>query len=186
MKSKDNHSLEIRLNIALLNLLETNEFNKVSVKAICKNAKINRTTFYTCFDSKGDLLHFTCEQFFSPFMQQFDENIRLDEFTFKASNLKAMQKTQKLLPLFNRIIHIKGINFSPEKIIYKSVRRSLLKKLSNNGFDPTLVDYYAGDFASNLIYTLKWWLTYPALTPDQVSKVIYTACFKGLNNILKK
>lgn len=42
---------------ALLELMETHSFSKISIKDLCRTADINRTTFYNNYDSTEDLLH---------------------------------------------------------------------------------------------------------------------------------
>ena len=41
---------------ALLNLMEKMEYDKITVTEICRNADLDRRTFYRNFDSKNDVL----------------------------------------------------------------------------------------------------------------------------------
>ena len=41
---------------SFLSLLENNEINKISIKSICENAQINRSTFYKHYGSQYDVL----------------------------------------------------------------------------------------------------------------------------------
>ena len=42
---------------ALMHLMETNNFDKINVNEICKEAMVNRMTFYKHYNDKYDLLN---------------------------------------------------------------------------------------------------------------------------------
>lgn len=54
-KSKYFHTAEL-MDQALLILLETKDYDYISVKEICKKAGVNRSTFYLHYESMNDLL----------------------------------------------------------------------------------------------------------------------------------
>jgi AcrR family transcriptional regulator len=47
---------KMMLKESLINLLEKKDISKISVKEICKNADINRTTFYNHYNDQYDLM----------------------------------------------------------------------------------------------------------------------------------
>lgn len=47
---------EIRMETAMLDLLKTNSFEKITVKRICEKASVNRSTFYAHFMDIYDML----------------------------------------------------------------------------------------------------------------------------------
>ena len=49
-------SAQIKLKQALLILLDENEFDQLSVSKICKEADVNRSTFYAYYDNQFQLL----------------------------------------------------------------------------------------------------------------------------------
>lgn len=59
MNKKENRRFqetEIRMENAMLSLLKHTEFEKITVKKICEEAKINRSTFYAHFEDIYDML----------------------------------------------------------------------------------------------------------------------------------
>lgn len=58
---------------ALFELLEHEEFQKVTVNDICDQAEVSRPTFYTYFDDKYALLHFCIEQFYQEILDDATE-----------------------------------------------------------------------------------------------------------------
>ena len=46
----------VRMDEALIELLETQEFSYISVKSICEKAGVNRSTFYLHYENTSDLL----------------------------------------------------------------------------------------------------------------------------------
>lgn len=55
------------LSDALMRLMRKEPFEKISVKDICEEAMVHRTTFYTHFEDKYDLLKYCIRELESPF-----------------------------------------------------------------------------------------------------------------------
>ncbi len=71
-KNTNKEDLRIRrtyklLKAALLELLKKEPFEKITVKDICEEAMVHRTTFYTHFEDKYDLLRYCMQELESPF-----------------------------------------------------------------------------------------------------------------------
>lgn len=59
MNKKNNqrfHDTEVRMEAAMLELMKTMEFEKITVKKICEKAEVNRSTFYAHFLDIYDML----------------------------------------------------------------------------------------------------------------------------------
>lgn len=59
---------------SLINLLETKEIHQVTVTDICKNADINRGTFYTHYKDAYDLLESMEDELFNQVLEYINEN----------------------------------------------------------------------------------------------------------------
>ena len=68
------------INESFIELLQAKPFNKISVKEICDNADINRTTFYNYYDDQYDLLSNIEDNFIN------DINTLLKKYDFFNSN----------------------------------------------------------------------------------------------------
>ena len=69
---------------ALLKILQTKHIDKVSIKELCQEAKVNRGTFYLHYATPNDLLMEIERQFidenmayFSPYMQEGYETTQI-------------------------------------------------------------------------------------------------------------
>ena len=64
----------IRMDEALIALLEKKDFAYISIKEICDTAGVNRSTFYLHYENTSDLLKETTEyildKHFAPLLQQ--------------------------------------------------------------------------------------------------------------------
>lgn len=59
---------------ALLALLETKEYEYISIKEICRKAGVNRSTFYLHYENVDDLLRETIEMLNRRFCEKFEKN----------------------------------------------------------------------------------------------------------------
>lgn len=77
-ESKFNNSAK-KMQSALINLLEDNEFADINIMDICQKAGVNRSTFYAHYDNTYDLLKETYEAMIGNFLSEctFDDPIDL-------------------------------------------------------------------------------------------------------------
>lgn len=62
----------MRMDEALLSLLEKKDFKYITVKEICDEAQVNRSTFYLHYETIGDLLDETIDYIMSKLTRKFD------------------------------------------------------------------------------------------------------------------
>ena len=67
-------STALRMNEALISLLEKKDMEYISVKEICKKAGVNRSTFYLHYETISDLIAETTETVNNRFMTYFSES----------------------------------------------------------------------------------------------------------------
>ena len=60
-----------KMHTALLTLLDSKDFELISVKEICETAGVNRSTFYLHYDNVNDLLQETVEAVYKDFFGRF-------------------------------------------------------------------------------------------------------------------
>ncbi len=68
----------VRMNEALLSLLEKKDYQYITVKEICQTAGVNRSTFYLHYDSVDDLLRETLEMTMERLNDKFRDMPPLD------------------------------------------------------------------------------------------------------------
>ena len=66
----------VRMDEALIELLETQEFSYISVKSICEKAGVNRSTFYLHYENTSDLLAETLQYILVSFTSCFQTDAK--------------------------------------------------------------------------------------------------------------
>ena len=66
----------VRMDEALIELLETQEFSYISVKSICEKAGVNRSTFYLHYENTSDLLAETLQYILDSFTSCFQTDAK--------------------------------------------------------------------------------------------------------------
>lgn len=66
----------VRIDEALIELLETQEFSYISVKSICEKAGVNRSTFYLHYENTSDLLAETLQYILDSFTSCFQTDAK--------------------------------------------------------------------------------------------------------------
>ena len=82
----------VKMDKALLKLLEKKDFEYISIKEICKEAGVNRSTFYLHYENTNDLLKETSDYIIDNFLSYFSakrsqiaidyQNSRLEDLLF--------------------------------------------------------------------------------------------------------
>lgn len=71
-----------KLEIALFNSLKKHTINEITITLLCKEASINRSTFYTYFHSITELLDYFQEQYIKQFLREIKQQwITVDDIT---------------------------------------------------------------------------------------------------------
>lgn len=58
---------------ALIESMQNNHISKISVKMLCEQADINRSTFYAHFQDQNDLLEYTCDEVINNIKKHLDK-----------------------------------------------------------------------------------------------------------------
>lgn len=159
---------------AVLSLLKRRDYDSFSVKDICTEAGINRTTFYAHYQDIND------------FMIKFEGKL--------AQKIQAIWKPVGTLEVFNESVFIAFFEFVKEyKIFYKAfaknhvpsfVANDMLKKHKelfkqnllrrNINYTDAEIDYHLHYFGGGLKAICGRWLQNDCKeTPEQMAKIIY-------------
>lgn len=151
------------LSDALMRLMKKKPFEKISVKDICDEAMVHRTTFYTHFEDKYDLLKYCIRELESPFDTTDITENSLEGYRNYCINvariiLGEVEKDSDLFISFMRKNEEETFlgNFQHHLTIKITEK---LKKCQDNGLKlsapiPFLANFYAGACIS----VAAWWL----------------------------
>ena len=80
------HNSSIKMNNALISLLDKKDFEDITVKEICQTASVNRSTFYLHYENTYDLLKETIENLYKDFFSRYDSNLSMDRINNKSND----------------------------------------------------------------------------------------------------
>ncbi|HKM04499.1 MAG TPA: TetR/AcrR family transcriptional regulator [Lachnospiraceae bacterium] len=161
MNNKDNRRSQITeqlLRESLLKLLQTEEIHKISIRALCEHANVNRSTFYKHYGSQYDLLkdmeeilvsqiekqltsngeHITGEESLINILTFFKNNLDLCKMLINSNIDPEFPKRMLYLPSILEKINLKitddnisNISYFHDYILYGGYQ--MIKRWINNG-----------------------------------------------------
>ncbi len=97
------HDTAIRMVKAFLDILETKDFEYITVKEICTKANVNRSTFYLHYESMSDLLTESAEYISDTMADYFDEESRIQDVSVMDKNDLFFINPEHLIPWLTSI-----------------------------------------------------------------------------------
>ncbi len=180
---------------ALLQILETKDYEYISVKELCLKAGVNRSTFYLHYESMDDLLNETIEMINNKFYSSFQSHIKI------TSNI--LRKDKKELIFINETFLVPYLNFILENkklflllckkpYIFKSDKR--FEELNNDLFIPiatqfgikkNIQNYFIRYYRDGIMAIIIYWLENDCKEDiNTIIDVIYKCT--GIKNDLNK
>lgn len=179
-----------KLHQAMTQLLKIQEYEKISVAGIAKEADLNRTTFYLFYSSKEELIYDICDTFLDEyieiFMDSLDKNGKEQEIMVCQRAFENLSKHEKVI---KALWNIQEKEFNPYRIMEKSVAKTVYQFLQKNNIQMKnggQADFFANLYAANVMATVKWWIyNYQDFTISYVYGVIKDCEEKGLLFLLE-
>ena len=188
----------VKMNKALLALLEKKDFEYITVSEICKAANVNRSTFYLHYETIGDLLDETTQYMLDGFTSYFSLDLKsitnnfadceLDELNFITEEylypyLSYIKENNRIF--LTALSHAKSFGFD-----------SVFQRLFENIFNPILdrFNYPVGDRKYVMMFYLnginsivtEWLKDLCDKSIEEITTIIYECIFGLENNLLKK
>lgn len=181
-----------KMNDALLFLLEKKAFEYITIKDICKEAKVNRSTFYLHYDNLNDLLDEVISKTNTDFLEAFSFTKCKDFSTNDLGELDFITDSY-LLPYLNFVKEHKKIyqqaksnsslfkaDYYKEKI-YQDIVDRILSKF---GIEDKYKEYIFDFFVSGIQSIITRWLKNDCdLDVQNVADLIKTLTKKDEKNI---
>ena len=142
-------------------LLEQKKYESITVQDIIDEADIGRSTFYTHFETKDELLKTMCTDIF--------HHVFTDELPQEAARSRRCDHTQLELKLGHVLYHLrenkvnlKGLLASQSSQLFLSFLKDYLRQLFSQ-YLPALCcdvpeDYLLHFLAGSFAETVKWWV----------------------------
>ena len=172
----------VKMDKALIELLEEKDFEYITIKEICERAGVNRSTFYLHYENTADLLRETTQYILDSFLTYFSvaQNKRSFDFENDELNDLLLIKPEYVMPYLTymkenqrvfrtSLKHLGTMNFD---IVYEKMFRYI--------FDPILERFRFPE--NERKYIMKFYLT--GITAI-VFEWISTGCKESTENICK-
>ncbi len=159
----------LKMHQALFDLLETHDFQQITIKQITEKAGVNRCTFYAHYENTYDLLEDTQKTFIQNFFSQYDD------FGLTANQIKDLSKEESnfitvkyLLPYLSFIkenkkiykVYMQNLSvFKSEGVFQAMLKHVFIPIYEKNGItDTTIITYLANYYLMGITSIIMRWL----------------------------
>lgn len=161
-------STEMKIRQALFSLLKIRKYNDFSIKEICYEAGINRSSFYAHYSDINDLMIKTEQEFSNEIMKIFDFNKKWDESVF-------LQLFEFLYE--NRLFYKSYLQANEQTFMEKADFSYFIDKVRHYPgqieFSSAETMYHMVFFAGGLKALSKTWILADCQeSPEQMSKIL--------------
>jgi len=156
---------------AFTDLLKEEAYSKITVQQIIDRADIGRTTFYSHFETKDDLLKSLCNDIFDHvFSKSLDKEKTHDFSCVKGTE---SQITHILYHLQEHMDYLPGILRGEGGDIFMSYFKEKLTELfapiRENVSSDIPSDYILNHMVSDFSETVRWWTQNTEYSPEEIS-----------------
>ena len=188
----DKQDLRVRKTIqqidnALLAILRKTSFDRVTVDMLCREAMINRSTFYRYYEDKYDLLN----KYTDRILAEFRACVKVDFVQATVFNVNDPVYQKNFLELLNHIyehreIYLTLANGSAGRDIWDEmsviIQENILRELQKDSKIPPenerYIRLYARLFSSDLMAMILWWFDCDGEVSADDIKALMTANMK--------
>ena len=172
-----------KLRYSLLTLLKKNNLKKITVLELCKEAKINRTTFYKYYTDVDDYVNKIEKSLLEELKNEVTDINRNYLISYIGKIVEKIKKEKDLYPV---LLGANGDKFFLRKILYIVHKESidewqrLLKKASEEDLDNIYV--FIVDGSIGIIE--KWIKNNCKDDPETIALFINKLCMSGLSSFI--
>ncbi len=170
----------VKMNEALLSLLEKKDFQFVTVKEICDKAGVNRSTFYLHYETIGDLLSETVEYIMRRFREKFStvETLSVNDIKSSPSEKLIFITPEYLIPYLEFVKENKRIfsvaisqpnAIGANKIFEKIYSEYFYPIMKRFGADDVEIEYKIAFYMQGIFAVISKWIQGDC--KDEISKM---------------
>ena len=180
---------------ALLQILETKDYEYISVKEVCARAGVNRSTFYLHYESMDDLLNETIEMINNKFYSSFQSHIKITNNILRKDKKELIFINETfLVPYLNFILENKKLFllqckkpyiFKADKKIEEWNNDLFIPIAASFGIEKNIQNYFIRYFIDGIMAIIICWLENDCKEDiNTIIDVIYKCT--GIKNHLEK
>ncbi len=188
----------VKMDKALISLLEKKDFEYITIKEICHTAGVNRSTFYLHYENTGDLLQETTRYITDGFLEYFsvdEKNIR-EKYTECDLNDLVFVTPKYLTPYLTYIKNNQRVFKTTIKQFGVMNFQDVYNKMSAYIFDPVLDrfnfqkserEYVLKFYLTGITAIVMEWLKNDCSDPiDKISNIIINCVLSNGQDIKRK
>ncbi|MCR5311761.1 MAG: TetR/AcrR family transcriptional regulator [Lachnospiraceae bacterium] len=160
---------------AFTGLLGRKNYSSITVQEIIDAADIGRSTFYTHYETKDDLLKSLCEEVFSHVFSTEPEKEKNHDFSHH-HGVKA-RITHILYHLEEHMDFMTGILAGDGGELFMNYFKVYLDRLFSpcvqNTSSPVPRDYLLSHMICDFAETVRWWTKHPDHSPEEISSFFF-------------
>lgn len=160
------HNTAIKMNEALFRILEKKEFSEISILEICKEAGVNRSTFYAHYSNTSDLLKEARDNFVRSFFNGFSENVV--DFELSDFKVESFVSAQYIIPYLEFVkkhknifkIFVNNLNtFDTDELYEILLERLWIPSCRKRGItDNTVINYMSRFYLTGMTSIVMEWI----------------------------
>ena len=185
----------LKMDKALLEILENKDFEYITIREICKKADVSRSTFYLHYQNTKDLLDEAARYILDSFMDYFADEKQLVTTRFTDCELTELNfMTEKYLMPFLRYFRENKrllktmmsnyISFDLNGIYDRLFKYIFNPVLSRFDFPEKERDYVMRFYLTGIFAVVMQWIEEDCEKPDEEIAQIITTCVLGKNEEL--
>ncbi|MDU1414543.1 MAG: TetR/AcrR family transcriptional regulator [Clostridium sp.] len=157
---------------SLIKLLQTKDIHKITVTDICKEADINRGTFYTHYNDPLDLLQNIEDELFNKILEYLSEDTNPESLLTVLTKVFELAKDNK--ELCKILLFKEGNNRILNRILYIANNDNIIKFQSNSkNVNKTHLDYMIRFTVSGAVGVIEAWLENDLKeSPREIAEII--------------
>ncbi len=162
---------------AFTGLLERKSYSSISVQEIIDEANIGRSTFYSHFETKDDLLNALCTEIFEHVFSEEPGRERTHDFSEGERDLKK-EITHILYHLRDSGRYIRGILSCESGEVFMRYFKEHLHKVFEKELAGHKTDvpeeYVLHHIVCDFAETVRWWMSHDRYSPEEISGFFFS------------
>ena len=158
---------------AFTELLEEKSYAALTVQEIIDRADIGRSTFYSHFETKDDLLRAMCTEIFEHVFSSDLKKENTHDFSGEERDLPG-EITHILYHLQDSRPYLKGILACESGQMFMQHLQGYLGQLFSRELEQVDTevpkDYLLHHLVSDFTETVRWWLAHPSYSPEEICR----------------
>lgn len=172
MNHKENRRVKITKQVlkdSLLELLETESIHKISIRTLCENADINRSTFYKYYGSQYDLL----KEMEDDLLIKIEENLSGEETTTLRRMEQVLIYAKSNMKLCKLLLNSNVDADFPKRLLNHPAIIAKMEHMISSAGDPVSISYLYDCVLYGGYQMIKRWVNEDCqIAPKQMAYII--------------